>query len=276
MPSIAPITYFGGKGLIKKRLLPLIPQTQLYAELFGGGGAILFAKDPAPVEIYNDLDSDLVSLFRTLQSPKHFRDFLHKMQYTLYSRREFDLALEILGDPTSDPVDRAWAVYVRQNQGFSGLPKTKTWGRAISSSARGMASTTSKWQTRLNLFAQWHARLARVQIENRPAIQLLGDLNEPYATVYLDPPYPSSTRKGGGYQHEMSNDDHAALVEALIHFRGNALVSTYDSPIYSPLAQHGYDIHRFDTYCHVANKTRSTLKNGSSPRTEILYRRVRI
>lgn len=272
---IPPVTYFGGKGLLKSRILPLIPQTQIYAELFGGAGSILFAKSPAPVEIYNDLDQDLVNLFRTIQDPSHFADFVHKLEYTLYSRPEFDRAIAILADDTSSPVDRAWATYVRQNQGFSGLPQSKTWGRAIRSSSRGMASTTSKWQTRLQLFDQWHSRLARVQIECRPALRLLGDIDEPETTVYLDPPYPASTRKSGGYRHEMTDDDHAALAEAMIKFRGNIVLSTYDSPIYAPLAQHGFETHQFETYCHIANKTRTTVKNGASPRTEILYTRIK-
>lgn len=237
---IAPITYFGGKGLLKKKLMPLIPYTQIYAELFGGGGSILFERNPSPVEFYNDIDSNLVNLFRTLQHPDQFRAFTHKLEYTLYSRREFDEALATLNSDNPDPVTRAWATYVRQNQGFSGMPTTKSWGRAISSSARGMASTTSKWQTRLGLFEQWHQRIARVQIECRPALKLIADLNEPHSTIYVDPPYPASTRKSGGYDHEMSDDDHHALVAALCGFKGNAVVSIYDSPIYAPLEKAGY------------------------------------
>lgn len=270
----APITYFGGKGNLKTKILPLLPASHIYCEPFGGGGSILFHREPSPVEYYNDLDENLVNLFRVLQNPKLYPELMHRLEFTLYSRREFDHALQILQSEETDPILRAWAVYVRQNQGFAGMPKNKTWGRAVRSSSRGMASTTSRWNNRLTLFQQWHERLKRVQIECRPALDLIAYLNEPETLIYVDPPYPSATRKSGEYFHEMSDSDHRALVDLLCTFKGSAVISTYHSPLYDPLVSAGYEEINFQTVAHCANKTRSS--SGKSPtRTEVVYRRVR-
>jgi len=66
----SPMWWFGGKGKMVKKLLPLIPQHKIYVEVFGGGASLLFAKEPSPVEVYNDLNSDLVNFFRVLRDPK--------------------------------------------------------------------------------------------------------------------------------------------------------------------------------------------------------------
>ncbi len=281
MKKIAPVTYFGGKGAMKAKLLPLVPYTQLYAEPFGGGASILFARDPSPVEIYNDLDESLVNLFRVLQDSERFKVLQHKLTHTLYSRSEFNKAVQILNENTGNPIERAWAFYVAQNQGFSGFVTKRSWGRSLSSSSRGRASTTSQWQTRLQCFEQWHERISRVQIECRDGLDLVQYLNEPYATLYLDPPYPAATRKSGSYSHELSDERHHQLVELLCQFKGNAIVSTYPSEIYAPLERHGYQKIQFKTSCHASARTRGTgiLGVGGAsrkvPRTEVVYRRVR-
>lgn len=72
----SPICWFGGKGLMVSKLLPLIPPHHIYVEVFGGGASLLFAKEPSPVEVYNDIDSGLVNFFRVLRDPEKFARFL--------------------------------------------------------------------------------------------------------------------------------------------------------------------------------------------------------
>src|SRR5690606_9021181 len=83
------LRYDGGKGLLAPKLLPLIPEHRTYVEPFGGGASLLFAKEPSPVEVYNDLDDGLVTLFRVLRHPLLFRIFQRKVALTPYARSEF-------------------------------------------------------------------------------------------------------------------------------------------------------------------------------------------
>jgi DNA adenine methylase len=130
----APVQWYGGKGNMVAKLLPLIPETHLYCEPYGGAGSLLFAREPAPVEVYNDLCGGLVNLFRTLQDPRRFKRLQHRLHHTLYSREEFCLALDTLKDPVASPDDRAWAFFVAQNQGFSGKANSEGyWGRTFTS-----------------------------------------------------------------------------------------------------------------------------------------------
>lgn len=85
----SPITWFGGKGMMASKILPYFPEHHTYAEPFGGGASMLFAKPPSPVEVYNDMDSGLVNFFRVLRDPEAFERFHHLAALTPYSREEY-------------------------------------------------------------------------------------------------------------------------------------------------------------------------------------------
>lgn len=139
---MAPVLWYGGKGNALAKLLPLIPYGQFYCEPFGGAGTILLNREPSPVELLNDLHGDLINLYRHIQAKDE--DLIYRLKWTLYSRDEFRKALKILKDPEALPLDRAWAMFVATNQGFSGIYKTEgNWSRAVMASNRGMAKTTS-------------------------------------------------------------------------------------------------------------------------------------
>ena len=76
-------------------------------------------------------------------------------------------------------------------------------------------------------------RLRGVQIENRPALEVMERFNYPNVLLYLDPPYIKGTRHGKQYRHEMySEESHAELIEAAAAHKGPVLISGYDSPLY--------------------------------------------
>ena len=85
----SPVRWYGGKGNMVKKLLKLIPEHKIYVEVFGGGASLLFAKEPSPIEIYNDIDEGLVNFFRVLRDPEKFGKFYAKAVLTPYSRAEF-------------------------------------------------------------------------------------------------------------------------------------------------------------------------------------------
>jgi len=134
-----------------RKIIPHLTGGTVYVEPYCGAASCFFAKRPHPVEVLNDLDERIVGLFRVLQDPATFRAFAHRVRWTLYSLAEFRKALATLADPPNDPVARAWAFFVAQNQGFSGIAETEgNWSRVFVSS-RGMARTTCNWRGRLSL-----------------------------------------------------------------------------------------------------------------------------
>jgi DNA adenine methylase len=276
----APVQWFGGKGLLRARILPLIPATKVYVEPYGGAGSVLFGQEPAPVEVYNDLNGDLVNLFRVLQDPRRFRAFQHRIEHTLYSREEFVTAIETLADPEAKPADRAWAFFTAQNQGFGGKGGMSAgdWGRAFVDTA-GMANTTNKWLMRLAHLPDWHRRLARVQIDNRCALGVIRYWDSRETTFYVDPPYVLATRSGrGDYAHEADDAHHRALVDTLLGIQGAAVVSGYRHPIYRPLEQAGWERTDIRTVSHAAGRVRGSGLQGigtalaKAPRIETIWR----
>lgn len=266
------------------KLLPLISRSHIYVEPYGGAASILFAKEPTPVEVYNDLDGGLVNLFRCLQNPVLFGKLKHRLLHTLYSLDEFRLALDTLKDPDALKEDRAWAFFVACNQGFSGIANHEgNWGRAFLSKG-GMADTTNKWLMRLSMLGDWHRRIAKVQIDAKCALEVIRYWDSPDTCFYLDPPYVLSTRKAGSvnmYAVEQPNDHHRELVNLLLSIQGSAVLSGYDSDIYRPLDNApGWERFELKTACSTVGRTRGSGLQGKGaalakvPRTEVVWRKA--
>lgn len=273
---MAPFRWFGGKGNMAKKILPYIPDSKIYVEPYAGA-ASMFWHLPAPrqVEVLNDLHSEIVNLFRVLQDKASFDELEHRLTWTMYSREEFRKALEMGEDGTD--VDRAWAFFVRQNQGFGGKAGAESdWGRGVTSS-RGMGYEPSKWRGRLKLLETWHDRLSRVQIDNVCALKCIRYWDSADTFFYLDPPYVHSTRKGKEYKHEQDDAHHAELVQTLLGVKGRAILSGYSADVYAPLEESGWVRVDFQTACHAAGKTRGSGMQGAGsgmakvPRTESIW-----
>jgi DNA adenine methylase len=251
---MAPIRWFGGKGKLAKQIVPLLPPSRVYVEPYCGAASVLWhLPEPRPIEVLNDLDGEVVNLFRCLQDRHTFAELRHRIVWTPYSLAEFRRALAV--GPDAPPVERAWAFYVRMNQGFGGSAKTEgNWGRTFIEKG-GMADTTNNWRGRMRRLDWWHDRLSRVQIDSRDALEVIRYWDTPDTTFYVDPPYVHSTRRSSDdYAVEQDDDHHRRLVETLLSIRGAAVVSGYDHPIYRPLADAGWRVHRVHTACSVQNK----------------------
>lgn len=275
--SAAPITYPGGKAKMVKKLLPLLPSAKCYVEPYAGAASMLFARPPQGVEIINDIDGDIVNLFRVLQDEEQFSRLRRLLLYTPYSRSESERARDIIRSDCRDPVWRAWAYFVAYNQSIGGLGR-RTWGMVLTETARGMASTTSRWLRRLSMLSYWHRRLMRVQIENRDALECIAAYDSEDTVFYIDPPYIPETRRSTDiYKHEADLDHHRALIDLLLHIKGKALVSGYDHPLYRALDEAGWARYTFKVVCHMVPMTRFTKQRGIGtryafhPRTEIAW-----
>lgn len=228
---LAAFPYYGGKTIHLKWLLPLLPKTQCYVEPFGGSAAVLLNRAPSPVEVYNDLDSEVVNFFRCLRedTPR-----LHRLlRLTPHSREEFKLALEYKG---SDPYERARCFLIRIRQVRSGkqIAKDYHWGFSVNASNNGMSSKTNQWQASLNAIQGVANRLSVVQIENRPATKLLTQYDSKDTLFYCDPPYAPSSRKSlGVYTCEMTTKQHKQFLKIANSLVGKVAISGYDTPLYN-------------------------------------------
>jgi DNA adenine methylase len=276
----APILWFGGKGRMIAKLMKHVPSGgRPYCEPYMGAASLLFARPPAPVEVLNDLDGDLVNLFRCLQNPQTFAELRHRLLYTLYARSEYCRAVDILNDPSvSDPVMRAWAFFVGHNLGMSGrVQGASSWGRAFTSKC-GIADTTNRWMMRLSMLDEWHRRLLAVQIDNRDALEVIRYWDRPDAVFYVDPPYHPSTRIDKNiYAAETNHEQYVELVRTLLACQGAVVLSGYDHPVFAPLADAGWRKTRYTTVCHAAGRVRNSGLQGEGaarrkvPRTEVVW-----
>jgi DNA adenine methylase len=255
-----PIPYFGGKGKFIQKLLPLIPKHHTYCEVFGGAAALLFAKHPSRVDIYNDLWDGVVNLYRVIRDVDRFPEFQRLCELTPYSRAEYNRCrAEWKTEPCE--IRKAWMFFVVARQGLN-VDFGHSWGLNITQSLRGMSGCVSNYLTAVDALPQIHARLQTIQIENNDFRTIIPAYDRMETFFYLDPPYLQSTRKGGQYEYEMTDSDHADLVKLCLEARGQILLSAYlddeSYPIYKPLVDAGWHRKDFQTVCHAAGHTHAT------------------
>lgn len=272
-----PINWFGGKGRMVPKILALLPSHQTYVEPYGGGASVLFGKTPSLVEVYNDLDSGLVNLFRVLRDKDKFAEFHRLVLSTPYSREEYDCCLKTWAS-VEDEVERAYRWFVVARQSFGGRFGA-SWGPAVTASNRGMAMTCSRWLTALDKLPEIQQRLMQVQIEHKDGIDCIKQYDRKRTIFYVDPPYLLETRRSGGYVCEMSAEEHEDLLNCLLDVEGMVLLSSYPNSLYDDmLTRAGWEKTRFETACHVAGRTRQSGLQGKGaclakqPRVEIIWR----
>lgn len=268
----SPICWFGGKGRMTDKLMPLLPPHRIYVEPFGGGASLLFAKEPSPVEVYNDLDSGLVNFFRILRDPHRCIKLALLAMLTPYSREDYE-RYRRSWDATGDDVERAYQWFCIARQSMSGR-FGKGWSFSVSGSTRGMAQTNSSWLTAIDDLIKIHARLILVQIEHNDFRRVIATYDSTETLFYLDPPYVSGTRRGGKYAHEMTDEDHADLVKILLQCQGKVLLSGYRNDIYKPLEKAGWRRKDFKVVCHATGRTRAAGAVGEGSMQSEKHQRV--
>jgi DNA adenine methylase len=227
--------WYGGKFSHLDWLMPLLPECHHYCEPFAGSGAVLLNRNPSPVETYNDLDGEVVNFFRVLREQKEA--MIEALSLTPFSREEFSIACEM--DPDLTPLERARRFYVRARQVRTGLAQTATvgrWANCKDTSRAGMSGVVSRWLGGIDKLDAIANRLLRVQIENRPAIDVIKLYDSPTTLFYCDPPYIHETRGDSkAYVHEMTNADHEKLAIALNEVEGKVTISNYDCDLMNDL-----------------------------------------
>ena len=257
------IRYHGGKFRLSDWVIKHFPKHTCYTESFGGAAGVLLQKPRAYAEVYNDLDGEIVNLFRVLRNEDNRNKLIEQLVFTPYSRVDFQEAWE----SCDDSIEKARRLIIRAQMGFgsAGASKGITGFRIDTKRAYGTAQ--SLWVTYPNHLAIVGQRLSGVLIENRPAIQVLQDHDSSETLHYVDPPYVHDTRYSGAktgrvYRHEMSDQDHEELLKVLLELEGKVIVSGYPSEIYNDyLAK----------WKRVDTSSRISSGRGTDIRTECLW-----
>ncbi len=236
----SPLKWHGGKSYLRRKFLAMMPEHTRYTEAFFGGGWTLLAKDPGNcAEFVNDLNGELTNFWRVLQNAETFERFRQAVEACPFSSVEFRAAGEV-GSPfpwtVDEEIDRAVAFFIRNRQSRQGL--MRDFATPTRRTRRGMNENVSAWLTAVDGLPAVHARLRRVEIDCRPALEFLQRFDSPDALHYLDPPYLHSTRVvKSAYAHEMTADDHAELLWSLDRLQGRWMISGYRSDLYDEWAE---------------------------------------
>ena len=232
------LRYHGGKWMLAPWIIDHFPTHRIYTEAFGGAASVLIRKPRARlVEVYNDLDGEIVNLFRVLRHHDTAGALREVLKNTPFARDEFFLSYE----PAEDPLEQARRTVVRS---FFGFGSDSASGATTGFRANGNRNNAHPARDFANYPAAMEAftdRLKGVVIENRPAEEIIAQHDTPDTLHYCDPPYTHGSRSaytvrtGKGYRHEMTDDDHRLLAEVLHGAEGMVVVSGYHSALYDEL-----------------------------------------
>ncbi len=249
--------WYGGKYSHLNWLLPLLSQTHHYCEPFAGSAAVLLNREPSPVETYNDIDGEVVNFFRVLRDQGE--DLIKAIALTPFSREEFAQAVSEHQEVLSD-LERARLFYVRARQVRTGLAQTASigrWANCIQTSRAGMSGAVSRWLGSIEDLPSIALRLLRVQIENRPAIDVIKLYDSKDTLFYCDPPYPHAARTDvRAYGFEMTDDEHTKLAEVLKEVEGKAAISSYRCDLMDELYKDWRLVEAPEKNCHSVKKPR--------------------
>ena len=233
-----PITYIGGKTALADRIVDLLPPHEHYVEPFAGSLAVLLAKPPSKLETVNDGDKALMAFWAVLRDRPG--DLERVCALTPHSRAEHQVSLTTADDEL-ELARRAWT---RLTQGRSGSLGRKTGWRFYENPAGTSFSMPDYLSRYVARIAPAAARIARVSLECRPAVDVIRAYGRhPGVLIYADPPYLDSVRevsrekrRGNSYACEMrTEEDHRELAEALREARAAVVLSGYDSDLYAEL-----------------------------------------
>lgn len=228
--------WYGGKFSHLDWLLPLLPTCHHYCEPFSGSGAVLLNRESSPVETYNDIDGDVVTFFRVLRD-RH-EELIRAITLTPFSREEYHQAIYGSTTDISD-VERARRFYIKARQTRTGLAQTASlgrWANCKETSRAGMSGVVSRWLGGVDALDDIAQRLIRVQIENRPAVDIIRLYDSAKTLFYCDPPYLHATRGDTkAYGFEMDEGQHRDFAEIANECKGMVAVSGYDHPLMDKL-----------------------------------------
>jgi DNA adenine methylase len=253
LPKRQALRYFGSKWRIAPWIISHFPPHICYVEPYSGAANVLLRKEPAHLEVLNDIDGEVINFFDVLRSRS--AELIRAIVLTPFSRAEWRRSYQ----PCDDPLEKARRFYIRSWQSRGG--KISGWRFQRSYHAK---RNVCDWNAVEHL---WDVvqRLKLVQLECDEAIPVIQRFDTPQTLFYLDPTYlPGVKTSKNSYRHEMTEADHVELAKVLRTIRGMAIISHYPAPLYREM---------YGNWLMVTKKTRAdnTTKPGTEARVECLW-----
>ena len=247
------LRYHGGKWRLAKWIISHFPNHKIYVEPFGGAMSVLLQKPRSYAEVYNDLDGEIVNVFRVLRDDPD--ELFRLLELTPFSRYDFNLSYE----DTDSPLERARRTITRSFLGFGSAAATKQTTGFRANSNRSGTTPAGDWRNYPNHLRDAILRLQGVVLENKPYQEIIERHDTTKTLFYLDPPYTHNSRTSNkAYQFEMTNKDHIQLAHTLKNLKGEFVLSCYNSPLYTNL------------YKDYPQSSKNSLADNRLPRTETL------
>ena len=248
-------------------LISIFPAHRVYVEPFGGGASVLLRKPRSYAEVYNDLDSEVVNVFRVIRDQGE--ELQRVLALTPFARDEYRSSFEV----SDNPLEQARRTVVRSYMGFGSNALCRDIKSGFRSNSNRSGTTPAHdWVNYPETLKGIVERLRGVVIENYPAEKLFETHDSPDTLFYCDPPYVHITRSltvmhgNHGYSYEMTDEQHRELAAQLHVLKGMVVLSGYHSVLYDEM------------YAHWNSVLKAALADGAGQRTEVLWfnrRRVR-
>ncbi len=253
------IKYPGSKWSIAQWIIGCFPEHHSYLEPFFGSGAVLFNKQRSHIETVNDMDGNIVNLFECIRDDPE--KLARAIYMTPYAREVYDRAFQ---EVPEDKFERALNFYIQLNMGhgFRTTGEKAGWKNDVQGRERSYAS--KDWCSLPDRIMQAAERLRGVQIENRPAAELIPRFNFENVLIYCDPPYMLNTRHGKQYRCEMDEADHEELLELLLKHKGPVIISGYETELYNNMLA-GWSRYETVAYSQVCSKKREIIWMNYEP-----------
>ena len=212
------IPWLGGKRRLADVILNRFPPHSCYVKVFAGGAALYFLRQPAEVEVINDINGDVVNLYRVVKN--HLEEFVRQFKWALSSREVFKWTQITPGETLTD-IQRAARFYYLQHQAFGGRVQGQSWGTATTAAA----PTVNLLRLEEDLSAA-HLRLVGAYIERLDWKDCMRRYDRPHSFFYLDPPYWETE----GYGVPFPFEEYVAMAKMMREIKGKALLSINDHP----------------------------------------------
>ncbi|MBH2976837.1 DNA adenine methylase [Serratia marcescens] len=215
--SLPIVPWIGGKRRLAKHILPLFPAHTCYVEPFCGAAALYFLKHPSKTEVINDINGELVNLYRVVKH--HLEEFVRQFKWALVSRQIFKW-LQDTPEETLTDIQRAARFYYLQKQAFGGKVADHTFGTSTTSAPR---FNLLRIEEELSMA---HLRLSRTVIEHLDWHQCIERYDRPHTLFYCDPPYWGTE----GYGVDFSLDNYTRMADLARSIQGKMIISVNDIP----------------------------------------------
>ena len=224
----SPIPWIGGKYRISKKIISCFPDHVVYVEIFGGGGSILFNKYRSEIEIYNDINNDLVNFFNVIKSKDKFKKFYEIINLIPYSRQEYYENKSILNKGSD--IEKAIKFFIIARMCFSG-DINGGWKYNRFKSTNNKSFAVDDWLSTIKLLPEISIRLKDVQIINRDYKMIMKYFDDPKIFIYADPPYLNIRSKNLPYKI-WSENEHNEFLNLVLKSKCKIMISGYDSELY--------------------------------------------